>query len=80
MLCPEGDTKPLKLSQVPRLQKAHDVPSMRETPLKCASGPEGPCCAQSQVMAKRYPCATLRTSSRGPFLMIFWRHLRGASD
>ena len=41
----------------------------------CVCGAE-----KSQVMAKRYPCATLRTSSRGPFLMIFWRPLRGASD
>ena len=41
----------------------------------CVCGAE-----KGQVMAQRYPCATLRTSSRGPFLMIFWRPLRGASD
>ena len=41
----------------------------------CACGAE-----KGQVMAQRYPCATLRTSSRGPFLMICWRPLRGASN
>ena len=35
---------------------------------------------KGQVMAQRYPCATLRTSSRDPFLMLFWRPLRGASN
>ena len=38
MLCPEGDKTPLRLSQVPRLQKAHDGPRMRETPAQVRLG------------------------------------------